>query len=860
MWRLTKQLNDDNENARGSVTLEENGELLTGKQAANVFAKNYKDVSNIHVNRERQREARKEQRDRRARRESSKSMNQELTMHELQTAIRQLKAKKSPGPDGITNEMLIHLGKTAMRKLLDIYNYSWKQGKLPQIWKEATMIPIHKKGKDPKKAASYRPISLTSCVVKTMERIVNARLKWYLETNDLLAPQQAGFRQFRSTEDQTTYLSQEVEDAFQEQKVVLTVWIDLQRAFDKVWTDGLQVKLMRNGVDGSMLTWIKAYLYNRRARVSLNQTKSRKFLLRHGVPQGGVLSPTLFVLFINDIVSELPKGVKAALYADDLVLWCKEEHATTATYRMQGAIDKLTAWANDWCVSINKEKSSTTLFTMSTKQRAGKIMMEGTQLKEEDEATYLGVTFDKRQTWKPHISRIEGTARRKLALMRKLAGTTWGANEQILKTIYQGTVRPTMEYSSAAWSTTAKTNQQALDKVQNQALRIITGATKSTPIAFMEKLTGIQPLHERRQTKVLLQAEKFKSLPDHPIKARLTEGTKNRLKRGSFVHQVKTLNRQFAQQLDTQTTPLSSEDIVNPTANDLSKVQIRLTVPLLDSEAQNEILKRSHTLAMINEDFPSDLWTHVYTDGSATRAVEDGGAGILIRYPSGRNETHFMATGKRCSNYKAETEALMKAASMIENSPEDTTSVVFLTDARSVLEALTNNTSPKLAKLMTRLSNNLNIALQWIPAHCGVSGNEEADQLAKQGAKTEQPNTQVTYREKVSIIKAITRPQQEQDAYHLLNRAEQVVMVRLRSGHNRLNAHLYRKYKLVPSPLCPCGEEEQTAEHVLQRCKRHDQERAAEWSEDTTLNRKLYGGLEDLRRTTTFIAETGMIV
>ncbi|XP_052271916.1 ribonuclease H1-like [Dreissena polymorpha] len=138
---------------------------------------------------------------------------------------------------------------------------------------------------------------------------------------------------------------------------------------------------------------------------------------------------------------------------------------------------------------------------------------------------------------------------------------------------------------------------------------------------------------------------------------------------------------------------------------------------------------------MTNEDFRSDLWTHVYTDGSATRAVEDGGAGIHIRYPSGRNETHFMATGKRCSNYKAETEALMKAASMIDNSPEDTTSVVFLTDARSVLDALINNTSSKLVKLMTRRSNNLNIAHQWIPAHCGVSGNEEADQLAKQGAK-----------------------------------------------------------------------------------------------------------------------------
>lgn len=311
---------------------------------------------------------------------TSERMSQRLTLHELQTALRQLKTKKSPGPDGVTNEMLTHLGNSAKCKLLDIYNHSWTQGQLPQIWKDAIMIPIHKKGKDPKKPESYRPISLTSCVGKTMERIVNARLRWYLETNNLLATQQSGFRQFRSTEDQTTYLAQEIEDAFQEQKVVLTAWIDLQRAFDKVWTDGLKVKLMRNGVGGSMLKWIKSYLYNRRARVSMDQVNSRKFLLRHGVPQGGVLSPTLFLLFINDLVSDLPKGVNAALYADDLVLWCKEEYATTATYRMQGAIDKLTAWAEDWCVTINKEKSCTTLFTLSPKQRAGKIKLGDTTL------------------------------------------------------------------------------------------------------------------------------------------------------------------------------------------------------------------------------------------------------------------------------------------------------------------------------------------------------------------------------------------------------------------------------------------------------------------------------------------------
>ncbi|KAK7114239.1 hypothetical protein V1264_000328 [Littorina saxatilis] len=153
------------------------------------------------------------------------------------------------------------------------------------------MIPILKKGKDPKKATSYRPISLTSCVVKTLERIVNERLRWYLESRNLLAPEQAGFRQFRSTEDQVTYLAQEVEDAFQEQKLVFVYWIDLQKAFDKVWKDGLLVKLLRKGVSSNMYQWIRSYLYNRRARVNVDQTKSKKFLLRHGIPQGGVLSP-----------------------------------------------------------------------------------------------------------------------------------------------------------------------------------------------------------------------------------------------------------------------------------------------------------------------------------------------------------------------------------------------------------------------------------------------------------------------------------------------------------------------------------------------------------------------------------------
>ena len=157
---------------------------------------------------------------------------------------------------------------------------------------------------------------------------------------------------------------------------------------------------------------MKSYLYNRRARVTVNNHTSKKVLLRQGVPQGGVLSPTMFLIFINDLVGEMPKGVQTALYADDLVLWCTEEYATTARYRMQLALDKLSEWTRNWCVSINKEKSSATLFSLSTKTQSCTLTLENISLRCEDQQTYLGVIFDKRLTWKAYLQSAEAKARR----------------------------------------------------------------------------------------------------------------------------------------------------------------------------------------------------------------------------------------------------------------------------------------------------------------------------------------------------------------------------------------------------------------------------------------------------------------
>ena len=186
--------------------------------------------------------------------------------------------------------MRCYAGTPALYKLLEIFNKTWQEGSLPQSWREATMIPIHKKGKSKTEATSYRPISLTSCVVKLLERIVNARMKWYLESEQLLVPQQAGFREHHCTEDKTTYLAQEIEYGFQQNKQTLAIWIDLQKAFDKVWTDGLLLRLKRCGIGRNMYRWIKSYLHHRRARVTVDNAK--RFFLD---TQGGVLSPTLFL-------------------------------------------------------------------------------------------------------------------------------------------------------------------------------------------------------------------------------------------------------------------------------------------------------------------------------------------------------------------------------------------------------------------------------------------------------------------------------------------------------------------------------------------------------------------------------------
>ena len=235
------------------TTLQTTNGAVTGKAAANVLAGVFEEESTASPSADRLKDVRAQTRavlQNSATAGFDPCMTECLTLRELEEELKKIKQKKAPGPDGITNEMLKHLGPGAKRTLLRIYNQSWSTGTIPTNWKEAVIRPIPKKGRDKRDPSSYHPISLLSCVGKLPKRIINKRLIWHLESNSVLASAKTGYRQFRSTEDQLALLTQDIEDAFQEKKKVLAVFFDLSKAFGKVWKEGLLLKLLRAGVHG----------------------------------------------------------------------------------------------------------------------------------------------------------------------------------------------------------------------------------------------------------------------------------------------------------------------------------------------------------------------------------------------------------------------------------------------------------------------------------------------------------------------------------------------------------------------------------------------------------------------------------
>ncbi|GFV83855.1 probable RNA-directed DNA polymerase from transposon BS [Trichonephila clavipes] len=357
-----------------------------------------------------------------------------FSISELREAVGHIRCAKSPGPDNFHPEFLKHLGCNALSVLLTLYNHSWKYD-VPAIWKKAIVVPIHKKNKPLDDLNSYHPSSLTSILSKVMERMITSRLDWYLETNNLLTSSQAGFRKCQSTNQQVVFLGQSIKDALDQRHSALALFVDFEAAFDKVWRLKCIQKLQTLGVCNNMLMWIRNFISQRFSAVRFGNAISSFKQSETGLPQGTVISPILFNIFINDLPDLLASDglTNTALFADDLAIWCstsKRDQSKLNTI-LNLTLERLHLWCIENNMTVNLKKTTCQFFTLNRQPFSPQLVYNGMPVQHSDVSIYLGCGLDNKLKWTKHAELVVSKARKRLSILKRLTGVKWGCNRLI---------------------------------------------------------------------------------------------------------------------------------------------------------------------------------------------------------------------------------------------------------------------------------------------------------------------------------------------------------------------------------------------------------------------------------------------
>ena len=427
---------------------------------------------------------------------------------EVEEILRTLKTDKASGPDGLSNRILKELSHELSSPLCSLFNKSLSLGKFPSPYKDANVTPVHKKG-DLSLVSNYRPISLLNSVAKLFEKLVFKYLYNHLQDNNMLSSLQSGFIPGDSTVNQLVYLYHIFTEALDAGKEVRTVFCDISKAFDRVWHEGLIYKLKAAGVSGDVLRWFQSYLSGRRQRVVLPGSLSEWVYIKAGVPQGSILGPLLFLLYINDIVKNIGSNIR--LFADDTSLFIIVDNPTTAALCLNSDLEKLSRWAAIWLVTFNPSKNESLLISRKiNKPIHPPLYMQNVQIQEVSSHKHLGLYFSNDCSWHQHIDYIKQKAWFRIHIMRKLK---FKLDRKSLETIYLTFIRPLLEYGDVIWDNCTQYEKNELDKIQNEAARITTGTTKLVSLDNLYKEVGWQTLHRRRQDhKITLFYKMFNQL------------------------------------------------------------------------------------------------------------------------------------------------------------------------------------------------------------------------------------------------------------------------------------------------------------------------------------------------------------
>lgn len=382
-------------------------------------------------------------------------------------AIDRLPTNSSPGPDGISTKLLKLTKSFSSIFLGRLFQQSIVTGTLPDDWKMAHVIPIFKSG-DRASFTNYRPISLTCVSCKLIEHILSSNIMNYLVNNRLLYLNQHGFQKGRSCETQLFELVTDLHNNVHSSQYTDAIFIDLSKAFDRVPHKRLLHKLTKLNIDTPVITWIESFLSNRYQCVVINETVSPPQHVRSGVPQGSVLGPLLFLIYINDIHTNIKSNIR--LFADDCVIY-HPIRKESDSLELQNDLRKIYSWCENWQMKINIDKTKSVTFTTRSNLDTFIYKINETPIEKVSAFKYLGVHLSSNLTWNCHIEHITNKASKTLGFIKRHLAL---ADQNTKLLAYTSLVRSQLEYASIIWNPHQTYLLNHLESVQNKAARFIT--------------------------------------------------------------------------------------------------------------------------------------------------------------------------------------------------------------------------------------------------------------------------------------------------------------------------------------------------------------------------------------------------
>ena len=395
---------------------------------------------------------------------AEKLTNVTITAGEVKNKLLNLNIAGAPGPDGLHPRVLRELADQIAVPLSQVFMKCLAASDIPKEWRHAVIVPIHKKG--PKNLArNYRPISLTSAICKVMEAVMKDKIMTHLECNDLLSPHQHGFRSGRSC---TTQLLEALDlwtQAIEGGQSMDVIYLDFSKAFDSVPHGRLLSKVKAFGIEGQVLRWVEAFLTGRTQQVVVEGTRSSCSAVTSGVPQGSVLGPLLFLLYINDMPDGLHSSIK--LFADDSKVFGPAQSAQ-ARECLQHDLHELGHWSKQWQLPFNLEKCKA--LHLGSNNPCASYVLLGQTLTPTEQENDLGIVVDGALNFHAQTAAAVAKANKLLGIVRK---SFVNLSKDSLPILFKSLILPHLDYANCIWGPMSKGDQRLVEKVQRRATKLV---------------------------------------------------------------------------------------------------------------------------------------------------------------------------------------------------------------------------------------------------------------------------------------------------------------------------------------------------------------------------------------------------